>query len=68
MHTQLDPEFLAILVCPICKGPLEHQPRRRRFICRAEKIAFPISDQGIPILLAQEATPLKDPSSPSDAD
>ena len=56
----MDPEFLAILACPICKGKLEHQPDKQRFVCRAEHIAFPITEDGIPVLLAEEATPLKE--------
>lgn len=58
--TAMDAEFLAILACPICKGKLEHQPEQRRFICRAERLVFPITEDGIPVLLAEEATPLKD--------
>lgn len=54
---KMDPEFLAILACPICKGSLQHQPEKQRFVCRGEQLAFPIQD-GIPVLLAEEATPL----------
>ena len=56
----MDPELLAILVCPLCKGPLDYQPARQRFICRAERLVYPITDDGIPVLLAEEATPLEE--------
>lgn len=56
----MDPELLAILVCPICKGKLDYQPRQKRFICRAERLVYPITDDGIPVLLAEEATPLEE--------
>lgn len=54
----LDAEFLAILVCPLCKGKLDYQPDKRRLVCHAERLAFPISEDGIPMLLADEASPL----------
>lgn len=56
----MDAEFLAILVCPICKGKLDYQKDKKRFVCVAEHLAFPISDDGIPILLADEAKPVED--------
>lgn len=55
----MDPEFLAILACPMCKGKLEYQPAQKRFVCRAEHIAFPITDDGIPVLLAEEGVPVE---------
>lgn len=54
----LEAEFLAILACPICKGKLDYQPEKRRFVCPAEKLAYPITEEGIPVLLAEEAKPL----------
>ena len=56
----MDPNFLAILVCPICKGALTYQADKRRLLCRAERLAFPISEDDIPILLAEEAVPFSD--------
>ncbi len=57
---KLDPAFLAILVCPICKGPLDYQPNNNRLVCRPEKLAFPVNPDGIPILLAEKATDIDD--------
>ncbi|MBE8158888.1 MAG: Trm112 family protein [Betaproteobacteria bacterium] len=54
----MDPEFLQILVCPACKGKLEYQPEKRRLVCRAERLAYPIAENGVPALLAEETLPL----------
>ena len=44
----LDPQLLAILACPICKGPLTEQPQRLNCaFCRKD---FPV-ENGIPNLL-----------------
>lgn len=56
----ISPEFLQILVCPICRGKLEHRAEERRLVCRAERLAFPITEDGVPVLLAEEAAPLGD--------
>ena len=53
----MDPEFLKILVCPVCKGPLQWRPDESRLICRVEKLAFPVRD-GTPALLRDEAEEL----------
>lgn len=49
--------LLDILVCPICKGPLEHDRQAQELICQADKLAYPIRD-GIPIMWADEARDL----------
>lgn len=55
----MDNRLLELLVCPICKGPLEHvrTANRRELICHADKLAFPVRD-GIPVMLESEARPL----------
>ncbi len=50
----VDKKLLAILVCPLCKGELIFDKENEEFVCRAEKLAFPIQDD-IPIMLASEA-------------
>jgi len=50
----LDPRLLDILVCPVCKGPLEYRKAEQELICRADSLAYPIRD-GIPIMLESEA-------------
>lgn len=52
---QLDPDFLAILRCPISHEPLIQ--KGDRLICVASKKAYPIIE-GIPSLLKEEATEL----------
>ena len=54
----MDPEFLSILVCPVCKGPLDWRPDEGRLLCRVEKLAFPVRD-GVPVLLREEAEELE---------
>lgn len=52
--------LLDILVCPICKGPLEHDKKAQELICHVDKLAYPIRD-GIPIMWADEARDLAPP-------
>lgn len=56
----LDPRLLEILVCPRCKGELilvEEPPTLR---CERCRLVYPIED-GIPVLLIDEARPLESP-------
>lgn len=53
----MDTRLLDILVCPICKGPLQYDKKAQELICRADKLAYPIRD-GIPIMWAEEAREL----------
>lgn len=59
----METRLLDLLVCPICKGPLEHRrppgDERHELVCHADHLAFPVRD-GIPILLEGEARPLTD--------
>lgn len=50
----MDHRLLDILVCPLCKGPLEHEKVAQELICRADRLAFPIRDD-IPVMLESEA-------------
>jgi uncharacterized protein YbaR (Trm112 family) len=59
----METRLLDLLVCPICKGPLEHrrppmQPQQE-LVCRADHLAFPVRD-GIPVMLESEARSLVD--------
>ncbi|MCX2864209.1 Trm112 family protein [Paucibacter sp. PLA-PC-4] len=61
----MDIRLLEMLVCPICKGPLEHQRSGdgsgdRELICHADRLAFPVRD-GIPVMLESEARVLDAP-------
>jgi uncharacterized protein YbaR (Trm112 family) len=59
----MDNRLLALLVCPICKGPLEFQrppeSQRTELVCMADRLAFPVRD-GIPVMLEGEARTLDD--------
>ncbi|SEK29444.1 hypothetical protein SAMN05216359_101324 [Roseateles sp. YR242] len=62
-----------MLVCPVCKGPLEDRRNTapgatlasaavkalppRELVCPADRLAFPVRD-GIPVMLANEARTL----------
>jgi uncharacterized protein YbaR (Trm112 family) len=43
-----------ILVCPLCKGPLDYQTRKKQLVCSKDNLAFPIRN-GIPVLLRADA-------------
>jgi uncharacterized protein YbaR (Trm112 family) len=53
----MDPRLLEILVCPLCKGPLDYRKDAAELVCKACRLAFPIRDD-IPIMLEDEARPL----------
>jgi uncharacterized protein len=50
----VDARLLEILVCPICKGPLNYDRAAQELVCHADKLAYPIRD-GIPVMLVDEA-------------
>jgi len=54
----LDHRLITLLVCPLCKGPLQlardDQSRPIELQCHADRLAFPIRD-GIPVMLESEA-------------
>jgi len=57
----METRLLNLLVCPICKGPLQHarppMQERHELICPADRLAFPVRD-GIPVMLEAEARSL----------
>jgi len=57
----METRLLELLVCPICKGPLQHwRPplqERQELVCKADRLAFPVRD-GIPVMLEGEARAL----------
>ena len=50
-------KLLDILVCPVCKGRVEHDRNADELICRACRLAYPVRD-GIPVMLEDEARQL----------
>ncbi len=63
----METRLLNLLVCPICKGPLEHlrppQQAAVELVCHADGLAFPVRD-GIPIMLEAEARSLDAAAAP----
>ncbi len=50
----LDPELLAILVCPLTRGPLRYDPAAGELISEHAQLAYPVRD-GVPVMLVEEA-------------
>ncbi len=53
----MDPRLLEILVCPVCKGPLENRKAASELVCKACHLGFPVKDD-IPVMLEDEARTL----------
>ncbi len=57
----LPKDLLEILVCPKCKGDLEYRPAppapAEELVCLACRLRYGVDD-GIPIMLIDEAKPL----------
>jgi uncharacterized protein len=53
----LSPQLLALLVCPRCRGPLEHRETEQSLVCHVCQLRYPIRE-GIPIMLIDEASPV----------
>lgn len=58
MTSELNPELLKILVCPVTRGPLRWDPQAQELISESAGLAYPVRD-GIPVMLAEEARPLR---------
>ena len=53
----LDPALLAILVCPVTRGPLRWDPEAQELVSEAAGLAYPVRD-GVPVMIPEEARPL----------
>lgn len=53
----MDHRLLEILVCPICKGPLEYRKAAQELVCKPCRLAYAIKDD-IPVMLEEEARAL----------
>lgn len=47
-------ELLNILVCPLCKTPVQYIPDRSGLKCQTCRRVYPIRDE-IPVMLVEEA-------------
>lgn len=57
--TIIDRRMLEALVCPLTQGPLVYDAQKQELVSKSAGLAFPIRG-GIPIMLEEEARPLKD--------
>ncbi len=55
----MDTRLIELLVCPVCKGPLQRPAQSDYLVCAADKLGFPIRD-GIPVMLETEAVAVDD--------
>jgi uncharacterized protein YbaR (Trm112 family) len=66
----METRLLDLLVCPLCKGPLQHwrppQHPTQELVCNADGLAFPVRD-GIPVMLEGEARALGHQTGPGSA-
>ena len=53
----MDARLLEILVCPLCKGPLDYRKTAPELVCKPCRLAFPVKDD-IPVMLEDEARQL----------
>jgi hypothetical protein len=61
----MDSRLLELLVCPICKGPLEWRREAAELVCPADRLAYPVRD-GVAVMLESEARAL-DPNAAADS-
>jgi uncharacterized protein YbaR (Trm112 family) len=63
----LSPELLKILVCPKSKAPLEYYAGPPEvLVCRESRLVYSVQD-GIPVMLIDDAQPLDDAMYPPKA-
>ncbi|CAG0956287.1 hypothetical protein RHDC4_00409 [Rhodocyclaceae bacterium] len=53
----MDARLLEILVCPVCKGPLDYRKAEGELVCKACRLAYAVKDD-IPVMLEEEARQL----------
>lgn len=56
----IDERLLAILVCPGCKGELEHRTEgEEMLVCHGCRLGYPVRE-GIPVMLIEDAVKVDD--------
>jgi uncharacterized protein YbaR (Trm112 family) len=50
----IDPDLLAVLVCPATRAPLRLDAERSELVSDEARLAYPIRD-GVPVLLVEAA-------------
>jgi uncharacterized protein YbaR (Trm112 family) len=51
-----DPRLLALLVCPLSRGPLHYDAEHQLLVSAQAGLAYPVRD-GVPVMLVEEAMP-----------
>ncbi|HDR1022038.1 TPA: Trm112 family protein [Pasteurella multocida] len=62
----MDSKLLEIVACPMCHGRLTLDQNKQHLVCQFDKVAYAIN-QGIPVLLAEQAIPLSEIQASEDA-
>ncbi|MEY4748711.1 MAG: hypothetical protein RIQ60_925 [Pseudomonadota bacterium] len=55
---------MELLVCPVCKGPLQLDAATRQLVCNADRLGFVVRD-GIAIMMENEAVHLDPDAAPA---
>lgn len=55
----INQRLFELLVCPLTKGPLRYDSKKKELLSPCAKLAYPIRD-GVPILLIEEARELEE--------
>jgi uncharacterized protein YbaR (Trm112 family) len=63
----LDPMLLEVVACPTCHGGLDLSVDRSALVCARCRVSYPIQD-GVPVLLTDEARPLDPAADGGDED
>ncbi|SDC76560.1 hypothetical protein SAMN05444678_105173 [Sphingomonas sp. YR710] len=50
----IDPALMALLICPITRGPLLHDALTDELVSEQARLAFPIRD-GVPVMVVEAA-------------
>ncbi len=58
MAKEIPKKLLDVLACPKCKGPLKYENAKSRLSCKKCRLAYRV-EEGIPIMLVEEAEELK---------
>ena len=54
----IDPDLLAVLVCPVTRTPLRYDEAAGELVSEAAGLAYPVRD-GVPVMLVEEARRLR---------
>ena len=64
----LDEWFLSLLACPGCSQhlPLHLSDSKDALLCKCGRYSFPIREDGLPVIIMEEATLLNENAHPED--